>query len=147
MYPVRDPDIGVPVQVEVAAIREHNLRVACGLNLHVAVGRTRFDHLNVIVDQEDVLHLYEVGLGSPEDGIDPAEADDYIFHAREVFSVHIPGVATLACIDQSIVQLPAILRKRQPYLVTLKIDLPGSECESFAKIPCISGCHSLLIAA
>ncbi len=73
--------MGIPAQVEVAIVLKHNLRVAYGLNLHIAVGLARFDFLDVIIDQEDVLHLHKVGLGAPEDSVDPAEEDYDIFHS------------------------------------------------------------------
>ncbi len=78
---LHDLDIGVLAQVEVVIVLKHNLRATCSRNLHVTVGRARFDLLDVIIDQEDVLHLHKVGLGTPEDRINPAEEDNNVFHS------------------------------------------------------------------
>ena len=109
-------------------------------SFHYAKCITTLELQNIIIDQEDILNLHDVGVGSSEHGINKAGKDRNVIFTCKVFSVCVYRVILIdstSCEDFAI-QFLAILLQTQPDLISFKIDLLSSECESASKIPCLT---------
>ena len=84
--------LGVRIEIDgVPIVFEDDLAGICS-RLHCAEFIAALDFYDIVIDQEDVLYLHNVGFGSPEDRIHVAREDRNIFLATDVWCVGVYAI-------------------------------------------------------